>query len=262
MPKADQTSMPAQQAGGRLSATAGTGHTYGVRLASTAGDIRASQALRFAVFNLELKEGLPQSFANGLDQDAFDAVCDHLLVEDVESGAVVGSYRLQTGVRAGQNLGYYSEQEFNFAPYEPLRNEMIELGRACVHRDHRTLAVLGLLWRGIATYARNHGGRYLIGCSSLTSQKPDEGAVVYREISARHLVKPSWQTSPWPHLLCPLEPVSCHPFTVPKLLSAYLTIGAKVCGPPAIDREFKTIDFLTLLDLQSVPARTAARYLC
>jgi len=48
---------------------------------------------------------------------------------------------------------------------------------------------------------------------------------------------------------------------VPKLLMAYLSIGAKICGPPAIDREFKTIDFLTLLDLDSLPASTVQRYL-
>lgn len=235
-------------------------HTYRVRLATSASDVQASQALRFTVFNLELREGLAESFELGLDQDSFDRVCDHLLVEEVESQKLVGSYRLQTGSRAGQELGYYSAQEFDFAPYESIRSELIELGRACVDRDHRHLAVLVLLWRGIAAYARNHQARYLIGCSSVTSQKPAVGASVYRLLQP-HLAEPSWRTVPLPELGCALDGVADEPVKVPKLLSAYLTIGAKICGPPAIDRAFKTIDFLTFLDLESVPARTADRYL-
>src|SRR5688572_6939108 len=87
-------------------------HTYRVRLAMSVQDVRASQALRFEVFNLELQEGLAGSYASGLDQDPFDLICDHLLVEEVDSQKVVGSYRLQTGSRAAQELGYYSAQEF------------------------------------------------------------------------------------------------------------------------------------------------------
>ncbi len=47
----------------------------------------------------------------------------------------------------------------------------------------------------------------------------------------------------------------------PKLLRAYLTIGAKICSEPAIDRDFRTIDFLTLLDLQTLHPRVAKRFL-
>jgi putative hemolysin len=72
---------------------------YRARLAESAGDLRAAQALRFEVFNLELDEGLAQSWDTGLDADPYDAQCDHLLVTDAE-GAVVGTYRMQTGGRA------------------------------------------------------------------------------------------------------------------------------------------------------------------
>ena len=113
--------------------------------------------LRFQVFNLELNEGLAQSYATGRDADPFDAVCDHLLVKHRPSQQIVGTYRLQTGVRAAENFGYYCAQEFAFAVFEPMRSEMIELGRACVHRQHRNLAVLGLLWKGIADYAQERG---------------------------------------------------------------------------------------------------------
>ena len=131
--------------------------------------------LSFQVFNLELNEGLDTSRSTGYDIDRFDAVCDQpkLIVEHAGSGQVVGTYRLQSGMMASANFGYYSEREFDLTPYGELRDSMIELGRACVHRDHRSADVLNLLWRGIARYAM-HSKRAsdLIGCSSLTSQDP------------------------------------------------------------------------------------------
>src|SRR5262249_2727755 len=143
---------------------------YRVRMASSEPDCLAAFRLRFLVFNLELNEGLEGSYVTGHDTDEFDRICDHLIVEHVTTGEIVGTYRLQTGAMAAANAGFYSEREFDFSPYKQLGNSVIELGRACVDRDHRSTDVLYLLWRGIAQYAVSHGGRYLIGCSSLTSQ--------------------------------------------------------------------------------------------
>ena len=239
-----------------------------------------AQRLRFEVFNLELGEGLAASHATGFDVDPFDEFCDHLIVEEVATGKVVGTYRLQTGQLAAANLGYYSEREFDFAPYEPLRCEMIELGRACVHAEHRNFTLLHLLWRRIARYATERKARFLVGCSSLTSQDPAEGAAMYRELLS-YLVAPALRTQPragfcvvaptcrddagWSGM-CPHQgrPGSTPPAKAgasSKLLRAYLAIGAKICGPPAIDREFGTIDFLTLLDLHGLPAIVRAHFL-
>src|SRR5207247_8757162 len=110
-------------------------------LGRVGSEVGAAQAWAFAVSSLELNEGLTESLATGLDADPFDPVCDHLLVEHVPTGEIVGTYRLQTGLSAAANLGYYSEQEFNFAPYEGIRGELIELGRACVHAQRRNLVV-------------------------------------------------------------------------------------------------------------------------
>src|SRR6266705_1447782 len=170
--------------------------TYLARLARSADEVRAAQRLRFEVFNLELNEGLAESHFTGLDIDPFDAVCQHLVVENVPTGEIVGTYRLQTGESAAANIGYYSEREFDFAPYEPLRGEMIELGRACVHADHRNFNLLHLLWRGIAIYAIERKARFLVGCSSLTSQDPREGAAMYQQLRSKFLVKPAWRTEP------------------------------------------------------------------
>ena len=234
---------------------------YATRLARNTEEVRAAQVLRFEVFNLELNEGLASSHATGLDADPFDAVCDHLLVEHVPTGHIVGTYRLQTGSNAEANLGYYCAQEFHFAVFEPLRGKIVELGRACVHRQHRNLVVLGLLWKGIADYAKARGGCYLMGCSSLTSQDPADGASAYADLCRKHLVMPQWRTTPVPAYECSLRQVAAEPVTIPKLLRAYLTLGAKICGPPALDPHFKTIDFLTLVDLETMHPLARQRFL-
>ncbi len=231
-------------------ATNATPTAYSLRLARSAADLRAAQALRFEVFNLELDEGLVQAYDTGLDADAFDAICEHLIVEDTRSGAIVGTYRLQTGQRAAQALGYYSEREFDFRPFEAYRAQLVELGRACIHRQHRNFAVLTLLWKGIGQFARDHGARYLVGCSSITSQDPAQGLAAYRQLMA-HLAPAAWSTQPHAAFACPLANVAPVPIKIPRLLSAYLAMGAAICGPPALDREFRTIDFLTWLDIES-----------
>jgi putative hemolysin len=247
--------------------------------------VRRAQQLRFEVFNLELGEGFAESYTTGLDVDPFDEFCDHLIVQELATSEVVGTYRLQTGQLAAANLGYYSEREFDFAPYESFRCEMIELGRACVHADHRNFNLLHLLWRAIARYAVERNARILIGCSSISSQDPADGIAVYEQMRT-HLAKPTLRTQPHPKfaILAQIDPKAPEHRRTPRrkrlpgvlddghvlecgsvlplsatggassrLLRAYLAIGAKICGPPAIDREFGTIDFLTFLELETLP---------
>jgi putative hemolysin len=233
---------------------------YMTRIARTSDEIRAAQALRFEVFNLELNEGLRESYVTGLDEDPFDAFCDHLIVEHLPSKQIVGTYRMQTGPSAAAHLGYYSAQEFEFEVFEPLRQQIVELGRACVHWQHRNLVVLGLLWKGVADYAQEKKARYLLGCSSITSQDPAVGASAYTDLCRHHLVSPEYRTPPRPEYECSLEALAADPPKIPKLLRAYLTIGAKICGPPALDREFRTIDFLTMLDLNALPETVRQRF--
>ena len=232
---------------------------YRARLADSQADVRAAQFLRFMVFNVELQEGLEASYHTCLDADRFDAVCDHLLVEDTATGEIVGTYRLQTGRSAARNHGYYSEQEFSFEPYERLRHRMVELGRACIHSSHRNFAVLNLLWKGIAQYAASHGATHLVGCSSLTSQDPAVGMAAFASLR-EHLVDEPLRTVPQPPYLCsPVDAADEAP-KIPKLLSAYLMVGARICGPPALDKEFKTIDFLTLMDFGQMNPRALQRF--
>ncbi len=223
---------------------------YEVRLARTPHDVAAVQRLRFRVFNLELGAGLADSYATGRDEDHFDRICDHLLVENLDTGAVVGTYRIQSGKRAAEHEGYYSEREFDFAPYEKRRARILELGRACIDQDHRSFAVLNLLWTGIAWYARESGARFLMGCSSIHSNDPATAVAAARQLE-RHLIEPTMRTVPRPGFDCPQVDASVERVSIPKLLKTYLSFGAEICAPPAIDHAFGTIDFLTSIDLAS-----------
>lgn len=252
---------------------------YRLRMAETEEDREAACRLRFRVFNLELGEGLEGSYETGLDTDPFDTFCEHLIVEDKQqnnmSRAIVGTYRMQSGMTAAHNLGYYSEQEFDLRPYELLRREVLELGRAAIDREHRTPEVLMLLWRGIAQYATDMKLCYLIGCSSLTSRNPAEGWQLYQQLE-HYRVSPEFETVPTAAYQCPVEYVSgdapeslAEPdaqavgdgVKMPKLLKTYLAIGARIAAPPACDRAFGTIDFLTLLDLKMLSAAARDRFL-
>ncbi|MEK6398999.1 MAG: GNAT family N-acyltransferase [Terriglobus sp.] len=233
---------------------------YRARLAATQDDRFAAYRLRFVVFNLELNEGLAESYATGYDTDQYDDICDHIIVEHAGTGEIIGTYRLQSGDTAASYFGYYSEQEFDFAPYEHMRSSVLELGRACVHRDHRSAEVLNLLWKGIMRYAKSRGLRYLMGCCSLTSQSAEEGTAVFHTLQP-YLIEPSLMTVPTQPFAMPMCDGMETMQDPPKLLRAYLAVGARICSTPAIDRSFGTIDFLTMIDLETMNPRIARRYL-
>jgi putative hemolysin len=228
-------------------------------MAQTLEDLIECQRLRYLVFNCELGEGLDSSTRIGLDRDRYDFICDHLMVRDTSSGKLVGTYRMQSGFRAKGNLGYYSEQFFDFTPFEGIRAEALELGRACVHTEYRNSYVLHMLWKGIVRYARSCGARYLLGCSSVTSQDENEGIALYEQLRVKYLIEPALRTKPRPEFACRTSNKTANAATTPRLFRAYLDVSARLCGPPAIDREFKTIDFLTLIDLRHIPDRVRTR---
>lgn len=117
-----------------------------------------------------------------------------------------------------------------------------------------------MLWKGIAKYAVSCAAHSLVGCSSVTSQDENEGVALYEALREKYLVEPHLRTEPKPGHECFSIVKTINPPQPPLLFRAYLDISARLCGPPAIDREFKTIDFLTLLDLQRIPDRVRARF--
>jgi putative hemolysin len=230
---------------------------YLVTFARTVQELDAVLRLRFEVFNLELKEGLAESFRTGRDEDPFDAVVHHLLVLKMPERQIVGTYRLQTAAMARAHRGYYTGIEFDLSALPAaLLDQAIEIGRACVSREFRNRLVLFLLWKGLAAYMLHNQQRYLFGCCSLTSQDPAEGWRAMRHLEAHGHVHPEIRVTPRKGWACE-EPAGMtygdvDDVRLPILFRTYLRYGAKVCGPPVIDRQFGTIDFFVLLDVQSL----------
>jgi putative hemolysin len=232
---------------------------YAVDFARSAGELGRVQRLRFEVFNLELGEGLESSYASGKDEDPFDPVCHHLMVTDRCTGRVVGTYRMQTGEMAEGTRGFYSAEEFRLheLPRELLRDS-VEIGRACVAENHRKHKVLFLLWRGLAAYLVHNRKRHLFGCCSLTSQDPVQGRRVMDFLAREGHVHPEYRIGVRDGWACdPAKDQRVSAATgprvrLPKLFRIYLRYGARVCSEPALDRSFKTIDYLVLLSLENL----------
>ena len=162
--------------------------SYALRFARTVADLDEILRLRFRVFNLELNEGLDTAYATGRDEDEFDALFHHLMIVHRPSGQVVGTYRMQTSAMAASARGFYSAGEFDFSGFPaPLLEATVEIGRACVAREHRTGRVLHLLWRGLADYLVWNRCHALFGCCSLTSQDPDLGVPCLSSLAAAGL---------------------------------------------------------------------------
>jgi putative hemolysin len=237
---------------------------YVVRLARDVEEIEAALKLRFEVFNLELEEGLASSFQTGRDRDEFDATCHHLIATDKTSGKVIGTYRLRTIEMARSAEGFYSSAEFDLDQLSTaVLNQSVELGRACIAQSHRNRQVLFLLWRALAQYVADKRKRFLFGCCSLTSQEPAEGIQLFDQLRNSDHMHPTAFVSVMPGYECrgkTTENARPTEVKVPRLFSTYLGIGAKVCSPPAIDRRFKTIDFLVMFDVQRMNSRTRRLY--
>jgi putative hemolysin len=228
---------------------------YELRAVADEAALDAVLRLRYRVFNLELGEGLERSRSTGRDEDPFDPQCLHLLVEDREAGEVVGTYRLQSAAMAAGGRGFYTDGEYELAALPgAVRARSMEIGRACIAREHRNHAVLFLLWQGLAAGLVAAQCRYLFGCCSLTSQDPAVGVAAAAELERAGWRHPSlWVPARAGHE-CEAPPVARTSVAVelPTLFRSYLRYGARVVSPPAIDREFKTIDFLVLLDVETL----------
>ncbi len=215
--------------------------------------------MRFEVFNLELGEGLAESYALGRDEDVYDHTCHHLMV--LHHGRVVGTYRLQTRELADAGRGFYSDTEFDLARLDrSVLPAGVLVGRGCVARDHRSGPVLSMLWQGLARYLAFNGKRYLFGCCSITTTDRWVGRVLHERLAGEGVLDPEHRVTPLPELECLSDVTQGEPPPLPPLFEGYLKLGARVCGPPAIDRCFGTVDFFVLLDLEQLTPR-AKRFL-
>ncbi|MEU7861309.1 GNAT family N-acyltransferase [Nonomuraea sp. NPDC049141] len=220
---------------------------YTVGMATSAADVQAAQRLRHQVFGEEMGARL-DSPVSGLDVDRFDAYCDHLLVRYDDE--VVGTYRL---LPPGRMDRLYADAEFDLANLAPIRKNLVEAGRTCVHPDHRGGAVVGLMWAGIARYMVNGGHKWLAGCCSVPLD--DRGVLAAGVVERVPLGPVEYRVTPRDPWRRGRGVVSSDRFVPPALLRGYLRLGSWVCGAPAHDRDFGTADFFVLLSMDNVNAR-------
>lgn len=232
--------------------------------------IDQSFALRYKVFNLELGEGLKASHATARDQDAFDAYCDHLIVLDLDTNTVVGTYRIMQQKQAKQHIGFYSETEFDLTNIYQHLPQAAEIGRCCVHAEYRSGLVMNLLWHGLALYMEQNKVSHLFGCTSLNKgDTSQQASMIYKICEQENALAPTHlHVSPKPDFKVKtfnpdfeLPRLQGKPKRLlPGLLRAYLSVGTQVCGEPAFDPEFGVIDFFTLFEFESI-AKAARRFL-
>ncbi|WLW50456.1 GNAT family N-acetyltransferase [Streptomyces sp. YU58] len=233
---------------------------YTVGLARDEADVRAAQRLRHEVFAGEMG-ALLATAQPGLDVDPFDAYCDHLLVRDAETGQTVGTYRLLPPERAAVAGRLYSEGEFDLSPLAPIRPGLVEVGRSCVHPDHRDGAVISLIWAGIARYMVDGGHEWLAGCCSIPlADGGTLAAGTWDRVRDKHLSPEEFRVRP----LLPWVPKDVPPAgrtELPALLRGYLRLGAWVCAEPAHDPDFGVADLYVLLSMRRVNARYLRHFL-
>ena len=233
-----------------------------VGIADSAEVVRAAQELRYLVFADEMGANLSTAIP-GVDHDAFDPHCQHLVVRNDASGEVVGTYRILTPESASR-IGYYAETEFDLARLEPLRPELVEIGRSCVHPDHRSGATITLLWAGLGQFMKEHGYKYLIGCASVSMADGGHlAASLYASLSSgaqSRMAPEEYRVFP----RCPLPLAALRgdlPVEAPPLIKGYVRAGAWVCGEPAWDPDFNTADLPILLPMARLSDRYARHFL-
>lgn len=247
-----------------------------VRLARGPDEVRHAQCLRYQVFYEELG-AVPSPGARlaRRDEDAYDGICDHLVVVDHAAlpgkPAIVGTYRILRGeVAGGRDMPFYSSGEFDLSPLLQLaggERRLMEVGRSCVLATHRNRATLELLWHGLWTYTRRHGIDVMLGCASFEGCDPARHGPALAYLHRHHLAPPAWRCRSLPQVAAEFDPAGVAPLTpraalreLPPLIKGYLRLGAWIGEGAVIDRQFSTVDVLIVLPVERIDARYFSRF--
>ena len=221
-------------------------------------EVRQAQRLRYQVFALEMGANLPKTLP-GHDIDLFDDYCEHLLVRDEASGDVIGTYRVLTPTQAKRVGSTYSDTEFDLTRLRSLRERMVELGRSCVHADHRHGGVILALWGALAEFMARNQLDTMIGCASIPMQhngvsSGHAAASIWRQVRQAHLASIEYRVTP--RLALPVEQLDDSlDVEPPALIRGYLRLGAKVLGAPAWDPDFNSADLPMMMRIADLPPR-------
>ncbi len=230
-----------------------------ISFARNTSEVAEAQRLRYNVFAEEMGARL-ESAAQGIDADHFDAHCEHLLVRDVETSEVVGTYRILSPRAAREAGSYYSEQEFDIARLGHLRENLVEVGRSCIHPDYRSGGVIIMLWTGLARYMVENRYEYLMGCASVSMGDGGHAAAsLFRMLEKEYMSPLEYRV--FPRCRLPLESLNTGVAAdMPPLVKGYVNIGAYVCGEPSWDPDFNCADLPMLLPLSRMDARYARHF--
>ena len=234
------------------------GNRFLVKIAESENEVRAAQLLRYRIFREE--QGRLKNCRIHCDRDEFDCRCAHLLVVDKNTASVLGTARLHFGKNLPPGGGFYSEQEFRFSGLTDKKSQILEVGRSCVAPQWRNGAVVALLWAGIAEVRRRMRFDYMLGCASLEQTDFSLARGIYRKMVEKKLVTSSphgavrraYHLLPSPSMVLDDEKFQA---VLPPLLKGYLRLGAKICGEPAFDRKFGSIDFPVWFDFINLPEK-------
>ncbi|MDR7148902.1 putative hemolysin [Hydrogenophaga palleronii] len=231
-------------------------------------EVREAQRLRHDVFAGEMGAILSNAVP-GHDVDLFDDFCEHLLVRDSDTGAVIGTYRVLTPAQARRVGSTYSDTEFDLTRLRLMRERMVELGRSCVHADHRHGGVIMALWGALAEFMVRNQLDTMIGCASIPMNcQGAQGHVggghaaasIWRQVREKHLASIEFHVRP--RLPLPIDQLDdTLDVEPPALIRGYLRLGAKVLGPPAWDPDFNAADLPMMMRIDDLPPRYRKHFL-
>lgn len=238
-----------------------------LKLASSAQEIEQAMRLRYQIF-VEEEKNLRLRNEQHLETDAYDAYCDHLIVKDLETEQVIGTYRLLPGDRAVSGIGFYSETEFDLTSYTSLKRQSLELGRSCIAPDYRGGRVIGMLWEGIASYISEREFTHLMGCASVHIPNLDELNDIYSMLRHKQVLTDRYGIKPLEsHRIAGLTHIELTGSEkdmfrkLPPLMKGYQWLGAEIGGDPAFDELFGTVDFFIILQKDKVTRRYKRHFL-
>ncbi|WP_374409637.1 GNAT family N-acetyltransferase [Hydrogenophaga sp.] len=231
-------------------------------------EVREAQRLRYEVFAGEMGAILSNAVP-GHDVDLFDDYCEHLLVRESGTRKVIGTYRVLTPEQAKRAGSTYSDTEFDLVRLRGLRDRMVELGRSCVHRDHRQGGVIMALWGALAGFMQRNRLDTMIGCASIPMNIEGEhgmvggghaAASIWRQVRDKHMAPIDCHVRP--RLPLPIEQLDdTLEVEPPALIKGYLRLGAKVMGPPAWDPDFNAADLPMIMRIDELPPRYRRHFL-
>jgi putative hemolysin len=232
---------------------------YQARFAETKADIQAAQALRYKAF-------LARSQTDtGRDADDFDAICDHILIEDMRTGHLVGCFRLLPLAGGGEIGRSYSAQHYELSALEAYAGPMVEMGRFCIDPDITDPDILRVAWSAMTRFVDARGVEILFGCSSFQGTEAESYLDAFALLTAQHLAPKRWLPKvKAPNVFRFADRLRLRPpnrkqamLRMPPLLKTYLVMGGWVSDHAVVDRDMNTLHVFTGLEIKAIPPARA-----